>query len=225
MLITLLLCGCGKQREESNIPASAPAASAETEGNSLAEETAAETETVSAESESETAPSETEANTEEATTAQVATTAQAATTGQTTATTEQTPTDVQAADENSDAHSDFQNPIMNFIGYYQSGRATMFVESSKDNTAKIKISWGNSADSATVWTMSGECVTDDDSVTVFYHDSVCKNMEYNSDGTVKSETTGYTDGSGSITFRGNTAKWNDDIENVGDTMVFDYVIQ
>ena len=50
-------------------------------------------------------------------------------------------------------------------------------------------------------------------------------VEYNPDGTVKSETTEYTDGSGSVTFSGSTAKWNDDAENDGDTMVFDYVIQ
>ena len=350
-MLTLLLCGCGKQTEESNIPASAPAASiasAETEGNSPTEETAAETETVSAESESETAVSETEANTEETTTIQtttaeqITTTVQAATTGQTTATTEQTTTGqtttaVQASEENRDAdftwfkkgvyaakvngitkayycfyderngksdnadgnsgtgftceqtkkeiifhmgdiedttimtmdspdadgnmcgtingityaftevtdadpktfdvneyhqnnsaddsHSDSQNPIMNFIGNYQSGRASMFVEGSGDNTAKITISWGGSADTAAVWTMSGECVTDGDSIIVSYHDSVSKGVEYNPDGTVKSETTEYTDGSGSVTFSGSTAKWNDDTENDGDTMVFDYVIQ
>lgn len=119
--------------------------------------------------------------------------------------------------------TDIQNPIMNFVGTYQSGRATMLVEALGDNSAKITISWAGSAWNEAVWTMSGECVLTEDSLLVSYQDSTCRNVEYNSDGTVESDTTEYTDGSGTLTFKGNTVEWDDDSENADDAMLFEYI--
>ncbi len=118
------------------------------------------------------------------------------------------------------------NPIMNFvgtyIGTYPVDRATMLVEALGDNSAKITISWAGSAWNKAVWTMSGECVLTEDSLLVSYQDSTCRNVEYNSDGTVESDTTEYTDGTGTLTFKGNTVEWDDDSENAYGTMVFEY---
>lgn len=119
--------------------------------------------------------------------------------------------------------NDTQNPIMNFVGNYQSGRATMLVEASGDNGAKITISWAGSAWNEAVYTMSGECSVKEDSILVSYQDSTCRNVEYNDDGTVASDTTEYTDGSGTLTFKGNTVEWDDDSEDIDNLMVFEYI--
>ncbi len=120
-------------------------------------------------------------------------------------------------------YSDVQNPIMNFVGTYQSGRAVMRVKASGNNSAEITISWAGSAASEAVWTMSGECIVNEDSILVSYQDSTCRVVEYNSDGTVASDATEYIDGSGTLTFSGNTVKWDDDTENADDVMLFEYI--
>ena len=121
------------------------------------------------------------------------------------------------------SQNDGGNPIMNFVGNYQSGRATMLVEASGDNGAKITISWAGSAWNEAVYTMSGECSVKEDSILVSYRDSTCRNVEYNDDGTVASDTTEYTDGSGTLTFKGNTVEWDDDSEDIDNLMVFEYI--
>ena len=119
------------------------------------------------------------------------------------------------------------NPIVNFVGKYAGtypvDRATMLVEALGDNSAKITISWAGSALGGAVYTMSGECSVKGDSILIYYKDSTCRLVEYNSDGTVQSDTTKYTDGSGTLTFSGNTVKWDDDSEKSDEAMIFEHI--
>ena len=119
------------------------------------------------------------------------------------------------------------NPIMGFVGRYAGeypvDRASMVVEALGDNSAKVTISWGNSAWSTTEWTMSGACVLTEDRLNVSYQDSTCRNVEYNSDGEVVSDETAYTGGSGTLIFKGNTVEWDDDTEYADDMKLFTFI--
>jgi ABC-type glycerol-3-phosphate transport system substrate-binding protein len=46
-----------------------------------------------------------------------------------------------------------QNPVMNYVGTYGSDRATMLVEASEADSAKITVSWSSSAAEHSEWVM------------------------------------------------------------------------
>lgn len=109
-----------------------------------------------------------------------------------------------------------------YYGNYPAERAVMYVEASQDDTVKITVRWGSSAMSAVEWTMSGICEEQGDSIVISYQDGMCREVEYHSDGTIASETTQYTQGTGTITFTGTTAEWSTSSEDFEGALVFEY---
>ena len=101
------------------------------------------------------------------------------------------------------AEEDGQNPVMNFIGPYVSGRAHAMVEAEGSDRAKITIEWGDSANSLARWVMSG--TLDLDTLTVEYYNCVRSYVTYKEDGSVESETAEYENGTGTITFDGGSS--------------------
>ena len=120
-----------------------------------------------------------------------------------------------------DASGDGQNPVMNFVGTYASGRCSILVEPDGDENAKFTVMWGSSAAETTEWTMSGKLNTE--TLTVDYTDCVKKNLVFNQDGNVETEDVVYENGTGTITFDGSTLIWVDNEENAAEDMVFEYV--
>ena len=95
---------------------------------------------------------------------------------------------------------DGQNPVMNYVGVYGCGRATITVMAKGAQDAEITIQWGSSASSGSEWTMSG---TFDDAT----------------------KTVRYTNGTGMFSFDApdsNSLVWRDDVDNAADGMVFAY---
>ena len=119
-----------------------------------------------------------------------------------------------------EAADDGQNPIMNFVGTYASGRAAILVEADGADGAKLTVTWGSSASEHSEWVMSGKF--DPDTLTVEYSDCVRKDIEFAEDGSVKSETVVYEKGSGTVSFdaENGSLRWKDAEEHVADDMVF-----
>ena len=120
-----------------------------------------------------------------------------------------------------EAEEDGQNPVMNFIGVYAYERASIEVECEGTENAKFTVMWGSSAAEHREWTMSGKF--DEATQTVEYDNCACKDVVFNEDGTVESETPVYENGTGSITFGEDmTLTWKDDQDHAADDMVFEY---
>lgn len=115
---------------------------------------------------------------------------------------------------------DGQNPVMNFIGEYSCGRATIRVEAEGADGAAFSVHWGSSYNEAAEWTMSGKL--DPDTLKVEYDDCRSAAVTYNDDGSVASETVNYENGKGSFTFNGEdySLTWQDDEENAAEGMTF-----
>ncbi|MBO7709867.1 MAG: hypothetical protein J6S83_05330 [Lachnospiraceae bacterium] len=124
-----------------------------------------------------------------------------------------------AADTGAAAAEEGQNPVMNFIGKYGAGRATILVEAEGSDRAKVMITWGSSAWEHSEWEMSGPF--DDETLTITYDDCVKKNVSYEDDSEEGTEEIVYENGTGTITFSdGETLSltWKDDQEDIaGDT--------
>ena len=104
---------------------------------------------------------------------------------------------------------DGQNPVMNFIGQYVSGRARAQVECQGSRDALVTIEWGDSAWSLARWVMSGRF--DEDSMTVEYNDGVMTYLTYNDEGELESEEIRFENGTGRIVFDGMSSfTWDDD---------------
>ena len=115
-----------------------------------------------------------------------------------------------------------QNPVMNFVGEYQSDRAHAKVESAGDEDAKITIEWGGSSDELARWDIAGKL--DRESLTLNYSDCTKTVITYDEDGEVESEEAEYTDGSGTITFNGDgTFTWHNDKSEDDEDMKFELV--
>lgn len=115
------------------------------------------------------------------------------------------------------APSDGQNPIMNFIGTYTNGRATMTVSCTGKDQASIYISWSSNVAESSVWTMSGPVTVSNDGVSVTYTNCTKQSFTYSSDGELISSTTDYENGNGSFDFLSSdyNAYWYDAMENAG----------
>ena len=113
-----------------------------------------------------------------------------------------------------------QNPMMNFVGNYTCDRAAMLVEAEGSENAKITVTWGSSAWEHSEWTMSGKL--DTETLTVDYTDCVRRDIVYNEDGTIESETVVYENGAGTITFSAEdySLTWDDAEEHAADGMIF-----
>ena len=116
------------------------------------------------------------------------------------------------------APDDGQNPVMNFVGTYASGRASVLVEADGADGAKLTVNWGSSAWEHSEWIMSGKF--DPDTLTIEYSDCVRTDYAFNEDGSVKSETVVYENGFGTVHFENDDLYWKDDEEHMADDMVF-----
>ena len=124
--------------------------------------------------------------------------------------------------ESSDSSIDEgQNPIMNFVGPYACGRASMMVEPSGANEANITITWGSSAAEAAEWSITG--TFDPDTFTVNYSDAVKTYLVFQEDGSIKTQEVEYSDGSGRIIFHDDnmlSCTWENDNEPENGAMDF-----
>lgn len=105
---------------------------------------------------------------------------------------------------------DGQNPVMNFIGNYQSDRRTMLVEAKGMDEAKVTVHWGSDAWTYAEWTMTGKIVEEGDGLVMRYTDGAYATVTTAEDGseTRTDETTG---GTGTVWFNADyTITWTDD---------------
>ena len=116
---------------------------------------------------------------------------------------------------------DGQNPAMNFVGEYASGRAHALVEAVGDDGAQITIEWGGSAWELARWTIIG--TLDTDTLTVVYDNAVKTIVTYGDNGELVSEVVEYENGTGSIRFNDDGSfTWHDD-QLDGEDMVFEWI--
>ncbi len=122
------------------------------------------------------------------------------------------------------AEDEGQNPIMNFVGTYVSGRASIFIGATDEsNGAEATVTWSSSAAENSAWVMSG--TFDPETMQFEYHDCVKTDYVYNESGDVESQEEVYTGGHGFMTFTESdplTLTWQDDQEHVADDMVFEF---
>ena len=116
----------------------------------------------------------------------------------------------------------WQNPVMNFIGEYQSDRAHALVECSGTEDALITIEWGGSAAELARWDIVGKL--DLDTLTIEYSGVTKSIVTYDDNGEVKSQEPEYEDGTGTVTFHNDgTFTWHEDQSEYGTDMVFEWV--
>ena len=117
--------------------------------------------------------------------------------------------------------ADWQNPVMNFIGEYQCGRAHALVECYGREDAWITIEWGGSAWELARWDIVGRL--DLDTLTVAYEGCSKQIITYDDGGEIKSQETEYEDGTGTIVFHDDgTFTWHEDQSEYGTDMVFEW---
>ena len=115
----------------------------------------------------------------------------------------------------------WQNPVMNFIGDYQCGRASAHVECFGFEDAWITIDWAGSAWETAHWDIEGRL--DLDTLTIDYSRSTKQILVYNELGAIKSDEIVYDDGTGTITFHNDgTFTWHDDQSEYGEDMLFEW---
>ena len=118
--------------------------------------------------------------------------------------------------------SDWQNPVMNFIGEYQSDRAHALVECSGTEDALITIEWGGSATELARWDIIGRL--DTDTLTINYSGVTKSIVTYDDSGEIVSQEPEYEDGTGTITFNDDgTFTWHEDQSENNKNMVFEWV--
>ena len=105
-----------------------------------------------------------------------------------------------------------QNIIMNFIGNYASDRATMTVSNFGSDGAAFAITAGNSYDTTTYWSMSGDIEQYDDRLEIAYTNGAKTVNEYNDDGSLASSDVIYNGSSGRMTIWVNdySISWSSD---------------
>ena len=117
---------------------------------------------------------------------------------------------------------DWQNPVMNFIGEYQCGRAHAIVECFGKEEALITIEWGGSAAELARWDILGRL--DTETLTIEYSGVTKSIVTYDDSGEIVSQEPEYEDGSGIITFNDDgTFTWHEDQSDSGEDMVFEWV--
>lgn len=118
---------------------------------------------------------------------------------------------------------DGQNPVMNFVGTYVCGRAAIAIGATdQENGASATVTWSSSAAENSEWTMSG--TFDPEKLQFEYHDCVRTDYVYGEDGEVSSQEEVYTGGHGFMFFTDDplSLTWQDDAEDAGKDMVFEY---
>ncbi len=129
-----------------------------------------------------------------------------------------TPEETAAPEENG------QNPAMNVVGNYGTGRANMQVECEGTENAKVTVTWSGSAWENSQWVMSGKI--DPETLVVNYDNCVRTNRTFKADGEIDKETVIYENGTGKLVFSvpEGTVTWEDGMENVAEGMVFEACI-
>ena len=117
---------------------------------------------------------------------------------------------------------DWQNPVMNFVGEYQSGRAHAVVECLGKDEALITIQWGGSASETAQWLIIGRL--DTETLTIEYSGCAKSILTYGEDGEVLSESVEYEDGTGTIVFHyeENSFTWHEDQSVYEEDLVFEW---
>ena len=118
---------------------------------------------------------------------------------------------------------DGQNPVMNFIGNYQSDRRTMLVEAQGMDEARVSVYWGSDAWTHSEWVMTGKIVEDGDGLVMRYTDGAYATVTADENGneTRSDETTG---GSGTVWFKNDgTVVWTDDQDDLIKELVFEWI--
>ena len=129
---------------------------------------------------------------------------------------------VEAGQRGGDPIADGQNPVMNFVGTYGCGRATVTVTARGANEADISVQWGSSASSGSEWTMSG--TFDDATRSVRYTNGTRVDYEYQDEDT-RTDAVAYEGGTGTFSFGvpdESSMVWHDDVEDAAEGMVFTY---
>ncbi len=115
----------------------------------------------------------------------------------------------------------WQNPVMNFVGSYQSDRAHALVECFGADEAWITIEWGGSAWEFARWIIAGRL--DTDTLTIAYEGCSKSVITVNDSGEESAEEV-YADGTGTIAFHDDgTFTWHEDQSEYGVDMVFEWV--
>lgn len=116
-----------------------------------------------------------------------------------------------------------QNPMMNYIGNYTNGSATMTVSCIGKDEVSITILKENSED-AVKWSMSGPVSVGDESITVSYDNCVRNYLEYDDKKQVKCIIAEYENGSGTVEFlfSDNNAYWHDGVAGVYEGSAFTF---
>ena len=117
----------------------------------------------------------------------------------------------------------WQNPVMNFVGDYQSGRARATVSCFGNEDAWINITWAGSAWEEAMWDIVGRL--DTDTLTIEYSGCTKQILTYDERGEVVNADVAYEDGTGTITFNyeENSFTWHEDQSEYGTDMVFEWV--
>ena len=118
--------------------------------------------------------------------------------------------------------SDWQNPVMNFIGDYQCDRAGAHVECIGKDEARITIEWGSSAWELARWDIVGRL--DMDTLTIEYSGVTEYIVTYDDSGEIVSQVPEYENGTGTIIFNNDgTFTWHEDQSEYGRDMVFEWI--
>ncbi len=118
--------------------------------------------------------------------------------------------------------ADWQNPVMNFIGEYQSGRAHALVECFGSDEARITIEWGSSAWELARWDIVGRL--DTDTLTIAYAGVTKSIVTCDDSGEIVSQEPEYEDGTGTIRYHEDgTFTWHEDQSAYGTDMLFEWV--
>ena len=127
-----------------------------------------------------------------------------------------------SAAQNSGQPEDGQNPVMNFIGVYESEDISILVEAKGNEDAKLTVTRETGENEKNEWIMSGNL--DTETLRVEYHDCVKTDLLFGEDGTVVSEAEVYFNGHGFFFFdyENNSLTWQDDQEHIADGLTFVY---
>ena len=119
---------------------------------------------------------------------------------------------------------DWQNPVMNVIGEYQSGRAHATVECFGAEDAWITIEWGSSASETARWDIVGRL--DTETMTIEYTGCPMNMITYDENGEEVNREQVREEGSGTIVFGDDqTFTWHEDQSDYEEDMVFEWAFE
>ena len=116
----------------------------------------------------------------------------------------------------------WQNPVMNFVGEYQCGRAHALIECFGNEDALIIIEWGENAWNLARWTIVG--LLDPETLTINYSCCTKSIVTCDENGVVQYEETEYDGGTGTVAFHEDmTFTWHEDQAEKREDMTFNWL--